>query len=201
MFQNQCEGLRAFFEPLGFLNIFFDISCGFVVLFNDPFALIFVGLAALVLALGGVLRPPFSDVKAEWTADATRSAAATCAFASRDAATFSVEEFRREFEGKHPLIIRGATLGWPAHETWTKARLLDVTKKANTTFNVKAPSTVTVGSPTDRPGDQAGKHTYYYRTTAALNAAAAAQRTPQHAAPALRAARGAGRGPALRAAR
>ena len=55
MFQNQCEGLRAFFEPLGFLNIFFDISCGFVVLFNDPFALIFVALAALVGIVFGAL--------------------------------------------------------------------------------------------------------------------------------------------------
>ena len=55
MFQNQCEGLRAFFEPLGFLNIFFDISCGFVVLFNDPFALIFVALAALVGIIFGAL--------------------------------------------------------------------------------------------------------------------------------------------------
>lgn len=55
MFQNQCEGLKAFFEPLGFLNIFFDISCGFVVLFNDPFALIFVALAALVGIVFGAL--------------------------------------------------------------------------------------------------------------------------------------------------
>ncbi|MEM6988550.1 MAG: hypothetical protein AAF499_18725, partial [Pseudomonadota bacterium] len=46
--QNQCAGLEEAFESLGFLSIFFDISCGFVVLFNDPFAIMFVVLAAFV---------------------------------------------------------------------------------------------------------------------------------------------------------
>jgi len=48
MFQNQCANLQTYFEHSGFLSIFYDISCGFVVLFNDPYALIFVVLAAIV---------------------------------------------------------------------------------------------------------------------------------------------------------
>ena len=55
MFQNQCGGLQEFFDSLGFLSIFYDISCGFVVLFNDPYALIFVALAALVGIVFGAL--------------------------------------------------------------------------------------------------------------------------------------------------
>jgi len=53
--QNQCAGVEEFFESLGFLSIFFDISCGFVTLFNDPFALIFVVLAAFVGIIFGAL--------------------------------------------------------------------------------------------------------------------------------------------------
>ena len=30
--QNQCAGIEGFFESLGFLSFFFDISCGFVIL-------------------------------------------------------------------------------------------------------------------------------------------------------------------------
>jgi putative tricarboxylic transport membrane protein len=37
------------------LSIFYDISCGFVVLFNDPYALIFVVLAAIVGIVFGAL--------------------------------------------------------------------------------------------------------------------------------------------------
>ena len=55
MMQDQCAGLEAFFESLGFLSIFFDISCGFVILFNDPFALLFVVLAAFVGIVFGAL--------------------------------------------------------------------------------------------------------------------------------------------------
>ena len=55
MLQNQCAGLREVFDSLGFLSIFFDISCGFVILFNDPFALMFVALAALVGIVFGAL--------------------------------------------------------------------------------------------------------------------------------------------------
>ena len=55
MFQNQCGGLQEFFDSLGFLSIFYDISCGFVVLFNDPYALLFVALAALVGIVFGAL--------------------------------------------------------------------------------------------------------------------------------------------------
>jgi len=53
--QSQCAGVEEFFESLGFLSIFFDISCGFVTLFNDPFALIFVVLAAFVGIVFGAL--------------------------------------------------------------------------------------------------------------------------------------------------
>ena len=55
MFQNQCANLQTFFENAGFLSIFYDISCGFVVLFNDPYALIFVVLAAIVGIVFGAL--------------------------------------------------------------------------------------------------------------------------------------------------
>jgi putative tricarboxylic transport membrane protein len=55
MMQDQCAGLEAWFESLGFLSIFFDISCGFVILFNDPFALGFVVLAAIVGIIFGAL--------------------------------------------------------------------------------------------------------------------------------------------------
>ena len=55
MMQNQCAGLEAWFESMGFLSIFFDISCGFVILFNDPFALAFVFLAAFVGIVFGAL--------------------------------------------------------------------------------------------------------------------------------------------------
>jgi putative tricarboxylic transport membrane protein len=55
MFQNQCANLQTFFEDAGFLSIFYDISCGFVVLFNDPYALIFVVLAAIVGIVFGAL--------------------------------------------------------------------------------------------------------------------------------------------------
>ena len=55
MMQNQCAGLEALFETLGFLSVFYDISCGFVVLFNDPFALLFVILAAIVGIVFGAL--------------------------------------------------------------------------------------------------------------------------------------------------
>jgi hypothetical protein len=48
MHANQCVGLQEWFDSMGFLAIFFDISCGFVTLFADPFALIFVVLAAFV---------------------------------------------------------------------------------------------------------------------------------------------------------
>ena len=55
MFQNQCAGLREAFDSLGFLSVFYDISCGFVILFNDPYALAFVALAALVGIVFGAL--------------------------------------------------------------------------------------------------------------------------------------------------
>ena len=55
MFQNQCANLQTYFEHSGFLSIFYDISCGFVVLFNDPYALIFVVLAAIVGIVFGAL--------------------------------------------------------------------------------------------------------------------------------------------------
>ena len=55
MFQNQCANLQTLFENAGFLSIFYDISCGFVVLFNDPYALIFVVLAAIVGIVFGAL--------------------------------------------------------------------------------------------------------------------------------------------------
>ena len=53
--QNQCAGLEAIYDTLGFLSVFYDISCGFVVLFNDPFALLFVLLAAIVGIIFGAL--------------------------------------------------------------------------------------------------------------------------------------------------
>jgi len=53
--QNQCAGLEEFFESAGFLSIFFDISCGFTILFNDPFAVLFVVLAAFVGIIFGAL--------------------------------------------------------------------------------------------------------------------------------------------------
>ena len=52
---DQCVGLEAFFNELGFLAIFFDISCGFVTLFSDPFAIFFVILAAFVGIVFGAL--------------------------------------------------------------------------------------------------------------------------------------------------
>ena len=55
MMMNQCVGLQEFFESAGFLSLFYDISCGFVILFNDPYALLFVGLAALVGIVFGAL--------------------------------------------------------------------------------------------------------------------------------------------------
>ena len=55
MLQNQCANLQTFFENAGLLSIFYDISCGFVVLFNDPYALIFVILAAIVGIVFGAL--------------------------------------------------------------------------------------------------------------------------------------------------
>ncbi len=55
MMQDQCAGLEAWFEGMGFLSIFFDISCGFVILFNDPYALMFVLLAAVVGIVFGAL--------------------------------------------------------------------------------------------------------------------------------------------------
>ena len=55
MLQNQCANLQTFFENAGFLSIFYDISCGFIVLFNDPYALIFVILAAIVGIVFGAL--------------------------------------------------------------------------------------------------------------------------------------------------
>jgi putative tricarboxylic transport membrane protein len=53
--QNQCAGPEEFFESAGFLSIFFDISCGFTVLFNDPYAVYFVVLAAFVGIIFGAL--------------------------------------------------------------------------------------------------------------------------------------------------
>jgi len=53
--QNQCAGIEGFFESLGFLSFLFDISCGFVILFNDPLALMFVVLAAFVGIVFGAL--------------------------------------------------------------------------------------------------------------------------------------------------
>lgn len=55
MHQNQCAGLQEWFDTMGFLSIFFDISCGFVTLFADPYALIFVVLAAFVGIVFGAL--------------------------------------------------------------------------------------------------------------------------------------------------
>ena len=55
MVNNQCAGLEAFFDNLGFFAIFFDISCGFVTLFADPFAIFFVILAAFVGIVFGAL--------------------------------------------------------------------------------------------------------------------------------------------------
>ncbi|MEM8803214.1 MAG: tripartite tricarboxylate transporter permease, partial [Pseudomonadota bacterium] len=52
---NLCAGLEAFFENLGFLSIFFDISCGFIILFADPFAIFFVLLAAFIGIIFGAL--------------------------------------------------------------------------------------------------------------------------------------------------
>ncbi|MCY4333393.1 MAG: tripartite tricarboxylate transporter permease [Litoreibacter sp.] len=52
---NLCAGLEAFFADLGFLAIFFDISCGFVILFSDPFAIFFVVLAAFIGIVFGAL--------------------------------------------------------------------------------------------------------------------------------------------------
>jgi putative tricarboxylic transport membrane protein len=55
MHANQCVGLQEWFDSMGFLAFFFDISCGFVTLFADPFALIFVVLAAFVGIIFGAL--------------------------------------------------------------------------------------------------------------------------------------------------
>ena len=55
MHQNQCAGLQEWFDSMGSLAIFFDISCGFVTLFADPYALIFVALAAFVGIVFGAL--------------------------------------------------------------------------------------------------------------------------------------------------
>ena len=55
MMQDQCVGLEAFFDGVGFLSIFFDITCDFVILFNDPYALMFVILAAFVGIVFGAL--------------------------------------------------------------------------------------------------------------------------------------------------
>lgn len=55
MHQNQCAGLQEWFDSMGSLAIFFDISCGFVTLFADPYALIFVVLAAFVGIVFGAL--------------------------------------------------------------------------------------------------------------------------------------------------
>ena len=55
MIQDQCSSLAELFETFNFLSIFYDISCGFVVLFNDPYALIFVLLAAMVGIIFGAL--------------------------------------------------------------------------------------------------------------------------------------------------
>ena len=53
--QNQCANLAEFYNNIGFLNIFYDISCGFIILFNDPYALLFVILAAFVGIIFGAL--------------------------------------------------------------------------------------------------------------------------------------------------
>ena len=55
MHADQCVALYEWFEGLGFLSIFFDISCGFITLFADPFAIGFVILAALVGIIFGAL--------------------------------------------------------------------------------------------------------------------------------------------------
>lgn len=52
---NSCAGLQEWFETMGFLSIFFDISCGFITLFNDPFAVGFVVLAAIVGIIFGAM--------------------------------------------------------------------------------------------------------------------------------------------------
>ncbi len=55
MMQDQCSGLDVIFNTLGFFSFLYDISCGFVILFNDPYALLFVLLAALVGIIFGAL--------------------------------------------------------------------------------------------------------------------------------------------------
>ena len=52
---NSCAGLQEWFDTVGFLSIFFDISCGFITLFNDPFAVGFVVLAAIVGIVFGAM--------------------------------------------------------------------------------------------------------------------------------------------------
>ncbi|MEM8977926.1 MAG: tripartite tricarboxylate transporter permease [Pseudomonadota bacterium] len=52
---NLCANLELWFENLGFLSIFYDISCGFIILFADPFAIFFVLLAAIVGIVFGAL--------------------------------------------------------------------------------------------------------------------------------------------------
>ena len=55
--------------------------------------------------------------------------------ASRDAASFSVEAFQREFDrpGK-PVVIRGGCAEWPATKTWSRAYL--EAQAGNKTFQV-----------------------------------------------------------------
>ncbi len=55
MMQDQCSGLDVIFNTFGFFSFLYDISCGFVILFNDPYALLFVLLAALVGIIFGAL--------------------------------------------------------------------------------------------------------------------------------------------------
>lgn len=49
----------------------------------------------------------------------------TCEIEVRDAAEFSIDEFRNQFEFRQPVLIRGGSRQWPAQNMWTRQFLVD----------------------------------------------------------------------------
>lgn len=74
--------------------------------------------------------------KSEWL---KQSGPAGCDIDVMDAADpTSVATFKRDYDGKAPVLIRGAAAAWPAHARWSKSYLAE--RFGDFKFSAKKPS-------------------------------------------------------------
>ena len=82
----------------------------------------------------------------EWAiCDKVAERSAGCEFAVLDVGDLTPETFQRDYEGKFPILIRGATSTWPAHRLWSQEYLSQ--KFGQFQFSIEKPGEPACGPP------------------------------------------------------